>query len=131
MAYPGSVVHRLVAAIAATALVAGLLLVGWHQASVTHGVCVEHGGELHLSKVADHDHDQDDPTSRVEQSAWVLGDGDHDCSILASSRHATVTADVAVVVVARQDDAPALPAACSDATPVAIYQLAPKTSPPV
>lgn len=131
VAYPRRVVHRLVAALSAAALVVGVLLVGWHQATVIHGVCVEHGGELHLDKVADHDHAQDDPTSRLERSAWILGDGDHDCTILATASAALVAPGAPSPVLAHEDAAPALPAARADAAVVAIYRLAPKTSPPV
>jgi len=124
---------RAVAALAALVLVAGVLVVGWHKAAVAHGVCTEHGEELHLQRLSAPAQDHGPATeTRIGASTWELRDGDHHCTIAATSRDpATAGVDAPVVLAADEPvDLLALPAALADARTV-LYRLAPKTSPPV
>jgi len=124
---------RATAALAVLVLVGSTLLVGWHRASVAHGVCAEHGEELHLRRIGQRDATQvpADGATRIGASTWELRDGDHHCAVAATTRDpATAGADApALVAVVEPDDAPALPVDPTGATAV-LYHLAPKTSPP-
>jgi len=109
-------------------LVASMVLVGWHRATVLHGKCVEHGEEVHLEKIADH---VPAPSDSIAPSSWLQLGGDSHCEILATANtpltasHAPVAHHAVIVSVA---DAPLV----AIAPPVAaqLYRLAPKTSPP-
>jgi hypothetical protein len=124
---------RAVAALAAVVLVACTLLVGWHKATVTHGVCVEHGDEVHLDRVGDAERAQAGDADQIGTSTWELIDGDHHCAIAAISRdpHAACGGDAAAAAPDLSDDATTPPPARAAAAAVALYRLAPKTSPPV
>jgi hypothetical protein len=124
--------RRALAAFAAVMLVGCTLLVGWHKATVMHGVCAEHGDELHLDRVGEHERAEASDSAQLESSTWVQVDGDHHCVIAATSRDPISTA--------AGHDLAALPDLCDDTSPphalvapaaVALYRLAPKTSPPV
>jgi hypothetical protein len=124
-------VNRIVAAVAALLVVGGTLVVGWHRATVTHGVCVEHGDELHLERVADHERASADGVARMEASTWEVRDGDHHCQVAATSRTAVAVGDDPTVSQAPpasvdQD----LPHTVARASAVALLRIAPKTSPP-
>ena len=124
---------RATAALAALVLVGTTLLVGWHKAHVEHGVCAEHGEELHLQRVAETPAEAPaDHAARIGAATWELKDGDHHCAVAATCRSAA-SADTHApqIVDAGEHVLPlALPAQL-EATPVAVYLIAPKTSPPV
>lgn len=133
---------RALAGFAAFVLVACTLLVGWHEATVMHGVCAEHGDELHLDVITigdggtvaggDHERAEASDSDQIESSTWVPVDGDHHCVIAATSRDPITTAaghDVAAA--ADLSEPTSLPPALAGPAAVAIYRLAPKTSPPV
>jgi hypothetical protein len=124
---------RALAATAAFVLVACTLLVGWHRATVTHGVCAEHGGDLHLDKVAEHACAHDSDADQVDGNTWELRDGDHHCQILATSRDPLSAPAAATAAAAPDpfDDGAAPPPALAAPAGLARYRLAPKTSPPV
>lgn len=131
---------RAIAAVSAALLIACTLLVDWHRATTMHGVCAEHGDELHLVQVDElrgapdaHGHDPGDAgdPAEVTRSSFVPTDGDHHCQITATT----------TVRMPDVDDHPrAAPTAATDphaipaAAPLAaraLFRLAPKTSPPV
>jgi hypothetical protein len=123
---------RALAAFAAVVLVGCTLLVGWHEATVMHGVCVEHGDELHLDRVSDHERAEASDSDQVESSTWVPVDGDHHCVITGTSRDPiTAGASPDVAAAAALADEPSPPPALAAPAAVALYRLAPKTSPPV
>ena len=79
---------RATAALAALVLVGATLLVGWHKASVEHGVCAEHGEELHLRRLnptVASPAAEPDGASRVGAATWELKDGDHHCAVAATT----------------------------------------------
>lgn len=122
--------QRALAGFAAAVLVACTLLVGWHKATVTHGVCVEHGDELHLDQISDHERASSSDSAQLESSTWQLRDGDHHCAIAATSRDqvdATSSEHEIAPVASGEVWQPPItsPSARS------LYRLAPKTSPPV
>ena len=123
---------RAVAALAAVVLVACTFLVGWHKATVMHGVCAEHGDELHVGRVGDDPHPEHGDAAELHDSPWELVDGDHHCAIAAASRdpHAAPGGHDAAAAPDLSDDATPLPPALVAAHAVALYRLAPKTSPP-
>jgi hypothetical protein len=120
--------RRTTAAFAAWLLVASIVLIGWHRATVLHGKCLEHGEEVHLEKLADRAPAASDS---VAPSNWLQVEGDSHCEILATAHtplaaaHAPVAHHVVVVTIA---DAP--PIAIATPIAAALYRLAPKTSPP-
>ena len=124
--------RRALAAFAAVMLVGCMLLVGWHKATVMHGVCAEHGDELHLDRVSEHERAEASDSAQIESSTWVQVDGDHHCVIAATSRDpvSTAAAHAAAAAPDVSDHAPPPPALVAPAA-VALYRLAPKTSPPV
>jgi hypothetical protein len=124
---------RATAALAALVLVGTTLLVGWHKANVEHGVCAEHGEQLHLRRVAElAPQDAADHAARIGAATWELKDGDHHCAVAATTRSAT-SADThapQIVDAGEHVEQLALPAQLAVAH-VELYRLAPKTSPPV
>jgi hypothetical protein len=124
--------RRALAAFAAVVLVGCTLLVGWHKATVMHGVCAEHGDELHLDRVGEHQRAEASDSAQIESSTWVQGDGDHHCTIAATSRD-PIAAGASHAAAAAPDvsDHASLPHALVAPAAVALYRLAPKTSPPV
>jgi hypothetical protein len=124
---------RALGAFAACVLVACTLLAGWHKATVAHGVCVEHGDELHLDKIGDHDRAPASDSDQIEPSTWVLVDGDHHCAIAATSRDPLAAPGAAEAAAAPDlsDDPTGAPPTLAAAPAVVLYRLAPKTSPPV
>lgn len=125
---------RALAGLAAVVLVACTLLVGWHKATVTHGVCVEHGDELHLGVNiigSDHERAQDSDSDQIESSTWELVDGDHHCVIAATSRDPLAAGATLGASPDFADDHALLTPALAAPAAVALYRLAPKTSPPV
>jgi uncharacterized protein (DUF2237 family) len=123
---------RATAALAALVLVGTTLLVAWHKAHVEHGVCAEHGEELHLERTGASTAQPVDDASRIRPSTFELEDGDHHCAVAATTRHATTGGAHAPQVVDAGEHAVqlALPAQLA-ALHVELYRLAPKTSPPV
>ena len=123
---------RALAGFAAFVLVACTLLVGWHKATVMHGVCAEHGDELHLDRVGEDRRAEAGDSAQIEPTAWVPVDGDHHCVIAATSRDPITTAVGHELAAAHDLSEPtSLPAALAAPAVVALYRLAPKTSPPV
>lgn len=124
---------RALAAFAALSLVTCTLLAGWHKATVAHGVCVEHGEALHLDRISDRDRAPASDSDQIEPSTWVLVDGDHHCAIAATSRDPLAAPGAAEAAAAPDlsDDPTALPPVLAATPAVALYRLAPKTSPPV
>ena len=133
--------QRALAGFAAVVLVACTLLVGWHKATVTHGVCVEHGDELHLDRiiigdegiVAGGDHERAAPSesAQLESSTWQLRDGDHHCAIAATSRDPLAASSTEHAVAPAWVDDFRTPPVTAGPAPRTLYRLAPKTSPPV
>lgn len=113
-------------------MVVSMGLVAWHQATVVHGRCAEHGEEIHLIKIADGGPVIADPaTPAMTASDWLRLAGDEHCELLATI-HATTTARAAIaahttIAAHVAPPVPFLPLA----PPATLYRLAPKTSPPV
>jgi hypothetical protein len=119
------------AATTAWLLVASILLVGWHRAHVVHGVCAEHGEEIHYERVAGAHAATGSDVASLTDVGWIASDGDSHCEILATA-HTPHQASVAPthhhVVVAAVDPTP--PWLTPAPPALALYRLAPKTSPP-
>lgn len=116
----------------AVAVLTAMLLAGWHHASVQHGRCVEHGEELHLSKVGKALLAPTTDVAQISASPWAAVEGDEHCEISAVAHQpfhgaADVVLDVAPAAIATA----ALPPPPIVAIAAAVYRLAPKTSPPV
>lgn len=121
--------RRITAAIAAGVLLASMVLVGWHRATVVHGRCLEHGDEIDLERIASGNAKHSDGVA-VTPASFAQGAGDGHCEILAASHASSTVAPVfahhAAIVIVTQAQPPALAPSSS----CELYRLAPKTSPP-
>jgi hypothetical protein len=118
--------RALCAAALAIVLAAVTLLAGWHQATVLHARCAEHGELYHVGgggkRVGDH---------RIA-AREVAGADEHDHCTMCPRAHDGAAAKVAIVRVALPPVAPApivAPRVVAIVTSDA-YRDAPKTSPP-
>lgn len=122
-----------IAALAAFALVGCTLLVAWHRAETLHGVCAEHGDQIHLTRTqadAAPPRPADAGEARLVTGSYVPQDGDFHCDVVATA--------FGVVAAHGGDDhqtdvGPVPGDALALAAPAprgARYRLAPKASPP-
>lgn len=122
-----------IAALAAFALVGCTLLVAWHRAETLHGVCAEHGDEIHLTRTqadAAPPRTADAGEARLVAGSFALQDGDSHCDVVATA-HGFVAAHGAADHLSDVAPLHGDPGALVAPTPRgARYRLAPKTSPP-
>lgn len=133
MVTPGSRARRILAIATAGVLLASLLLVSWHRATVVHRRCVQHDESIELIRVSAASRVvADTGLTGLRAADWVqLGEDAH-CAILAIA-HVPLTASASValhhVVVAAELAPRPLAIPARPAAP--LYRLAPKTSPPL
>jgi hypothetical protein len=108
-------------------VIAATLFAGWHHATVRHGPCGQHLAQIGESVPA-----ATGEASAVFASPWARFEGNARCEILAAADQPAETDAAPTIVVALGSIDPfTLPPPSIVEIAVALYRLAPKTSPPV
>lgn len=100
-----------------------------HAAEQAHGVC-EHGDPVHVERIGDAPVPPPSGAPTLSDPTWWQAHGDHHCA--ATATVVATRPEVPVTTAAATTTASPAPILTSRVTTAAgLYQLAPKTSPPV